>query len=306
MPQDKLTVTQALEPCPFCASDDLLTTVPPLPVYCRKCHARAVDWTAWNTRAVPRPEPLTDEAYFEAVAKAKRCRAMGRDPVADAIERILFRRVLEERLDGYLKETGEECSNLIAAIAVPRPAVEVSEEPTRDDIAQVLFEQRQPPYSWEDALVAEPESDAGSLLSICRDDADAVLARLAIPRPDPLPVGRTGVVERTEYRELLSYLAEANEHEAYHAIHALLARDTGWSMECEELREENTRQQAVMDQMAEALKEIAQQKTYLETVEEDEFCGGDFVNGYDCCVNRARKALTACTEIRSTMRGGHG
>jgi hypothetical protein len=49
----------------------------------------------------------------------------------------------------------------------------------RDEIARVLFEQRQTPHSWDLALEADPESDAGTLLSICRDDADAVLQTLA-------------------------------------------------------------------------------------------------------------------------------
>lgn len=47
-----------------------------------------------------------------------------------------------------------------------------------DEIAAVLFAQRQTPYVWADAIDAPAESDEGTLVSICRDDAAAVLAAL--------------------------------------------------------------------------------------------------------------------------------
>lgn len=60
--------------------------------------------------------------------------------------------------------------------------------PDRDDIARVLFDQRQTQHDFDDAEDADPESDAGTLRSICFDDADAVLA-LAI---DPHQHGGKG------------------------------------------------------------------------------------------------------------------
>ncbi|TGV15782.1 hypothetical protein EN816_00590 [Mesorhizobium sp. M8A.F.Ca.ET.173.01.1.1] len=64
-----------------------------------------------------------------------------------------------------------------AALAHPAPAKGVSEA-SREDIARVLFEQRQTPFDWDDGA-DQPESDAGTLRSICLDDADAVLAALS-------------------------------------------------------------------------------------------------------------------------------
>jgi hypothetical protein len=47
-----------------------------------------------------------------------------------------------------------------------------------DEIAEVLFNQRQTAHDFEAAKHADPESDAGTLLSITRDDAGAVLQLL--------------------------------------------------------------------------------------------------------------------------------
>jgi len=55
----------------------------------------------------------------------------------------------------------------------------------REAFARKLFEQRTPPYSWEEAEEAELESDAGTLRSICFDDADAILALLPARTPEP-------------------------------------------------------------------------------------------------------------------------
>lgn len=57
--------------------------------------------------------------------------------------------------------------------------------PSMDDIAEVLFSQRGTPYRWERAIDADPLSDEGTLVSIVRDDARAVLALFGSPAPQP-------------------------------------------------------------------------------------------------------------------------
>lgn len=61
---------------------------------------------------------------------------------------------------------------------------------SRDDIAEILFNQRQTAHDWNDALEADSESEAGQLLSIVRDDAAAVL-RLLSPREEAAPFADT-------------------------------------------------------------------------------------------------------------------
>lgn len=72
-----------------------------------------------------------------------------------------------------------------------RPVGEVVVTPPRpsiDDVAQVLFEQRSD-ERWIDAIEADVESDAGELVSICRDDAAAVFDLFPVAAPSPA-IGR--------------------------------------------------------------------------------------------------------------------
>lgn len=51
-----------------------------------------------------------------------------------------------------------------------------------DVIAEILFNQRQTNHVWSEAVEADTESDAGTLASICRDDAKAVLSSISHAR----------------------------------------------------------------------------------------------------------------------------
>jgi hypothetical protein len=51
--------------------------------------------------------------------------------------------------------------------------------PSRDEIAKLLFDMRQSGHDWETAIDGDPESDAGELASICREDADEVLVLIS-------------------------------------------------------------------------------------------------------------------------------
>jgi hypothetical protein len=63
------------------------------------------------------------------------------------------------------------------------PSFKVEGERLRDadeeTIARVLFDQRQTKHDFDEAADADPESDAGTLRSICFDDARAVIAALS-------------------------------------------------------------------------------------------------------------------------------
>ena len=64
----------------------------------------------------------------------------------------------------------------------PSPAEAGQETVERvDDVARILFDQRQTPHVFDEALNADLESDEGALLDICRDDARAVLRHLSRP-----------------------------------------------------------------------------------------------------------------------------
>lgn len=71
-----------------------------------------------------------------------------------------------------------ENERLRKALETTPPATNVA-VPSVDNIAEVLFSQRGTPYSWERAIDADPLSDEGTLVSIVRDDARAVLALFA-------------------------------------------------------------------------------------------------------------------------------
>lgn len=78
----------------------------------------------------------------------------------------------------------------------PPPVVEEAGIYDREEIAKVLFEQRQSPHDWEDSAEADPESDAGTLRSICFDDADAVIRAITpLGRTAPTPPAGEGAVE---------------------------------------------------------------------------------------------------------------
>jgi NTP pyrophosphatase (non-canonical NTP hydrolase) len=94
----------------------------------------------------------------------------------------------------------------------------------RDEIARVLFQQRQTDHDWEDSQDADPDSDAGTLRSICFDDADAVIAALLADQAlsthstPSQPVGeRAGLVEHLRpevlaFARLMERELRANDH----------------------------------------------------------------------------------------------
>ena len=53
---------EKLLPCPCCAGTNLAFGGPDYPVYCKKCHLRAIDWDAWNLRPLqPQEQPEQDQ-----------------------------------------------------------------------------------------------------------------------------------------------------------------------------------------------------------------------------------------------------
>ncbi|MBZ9894193.1 hypothetical protein LB545_07530 [Mesorhizobium sp. BR1-1-6] len=99
-----------------------------------------------------------------------------------------------ERLEQQVSSQAAEIERLKAALEAAlsaSPVGQIAEGETREDIARILFQQRQPPFSWDDNP-DEPESDAGTLRSICLDDADAVLAALSAA-PAPPATGWQGI-----------------------------------------------------------------------------------------------------------------
>jgi hypothetical protein len=91
------------------------------------------------------------------------------------------------------KRVDQECTTnmrfLMTSAAATLRALALSEReggrPSRDDVAGVLFNQRKTSHDFDAALEADPESDAGTLLSICRDDADVVLQLFSVTPGDP-------------------------------------------------------------------------------------------------------------------------
>lgn len=195
---------EALKPCPFCGSDNVsLSAFDAACLSCGAAHPHGGE--AWNRRASP-STPVDGEGAEPTAASTIDCvgtEHMSRDVAG--IERIarngsmgptaveyFYARPeaeewLRERVGAQLAETqrawnerdGEKRKRIAAearlAQAEGRPAVT---EVNIDDIAQVLFDQRQTGYAWADAIEADAESDEGTLVSIVRDDAKAVLAAL--------------------------------------------------------------------------------------------------------------------------------
>lgn len=134
---------------------------------------------------------------------------------------------------------------------------------TADDIAEILFVQRQTGWCWEDAIDADTESDKGTLVSIVRDDAIAILKEFAEAHPAPLDAERVREDERLRFEgdldkwmKMLGTGITGYQPEAYAVMDDAcreLVKLRAFSLDAERVRE-----------LEDALKSIAELKPYRE------------------------------------------
>jgi hypothetical protein len=112
----------------------------------------------------------------------------------------------------------------------------------REDIARVLFNQRQTGHDFDDAADADAESDAGTLRSIVFDDADAIIALAR--KPAPVERVTNGQQYEADYtpgadkaREIVSWINSGEtRNRAYRMIRDALNATTDQSAEIARLR----------------------------------------------------------------------
>lgn len=120
--------------------------------------------------------------------------------MANAIDDVLFVTIQDAYLRGLdwgrkygsteaeeLKASYDYADKTTAKLAAASPSPVPSQHTGWSDeaveaAAEVLFNQRQTEHAWENAIEDDPESDAGTLASICRDDARAVASIYATPQ----------------------------------------------------------------------------------------------------------------------------
>lgn len=123
-----------------------------------------------HTAKIPAFESIVQADVSEESVSAARA------SIADTERKALRNKSMAEKIDAvlYPSDPLPTRGDLKALFAAERKA----ERFLVDGVAEVLYAQRGRPPAWEDAVEAEPESDAGTLVDICRMDARAVLAHL--------------------------------------------------------------------------------------------------------------------------------
>ena len=156
----------------------------------------------WAALAALTPKPEGETPDLDALASAYAAEYVMSTEGADYEPTAFERALIEDALHGFLAE-----------MPTSKPEGETVTDDgwvSREDVARVLFDQRGTKHDFDDAEDADAESDAGTLRSICFDDADAVL-RLLAASPKPTTVEASGMVERL--RTFVDHIATLSDNE---------------------------------------------------------------------------------------------